>query len=111
MAAHRFGVSTIAALFGMQNLGLFNDDQRELLQDNIDRGLDKRAAHALGLDALACEKDQAEWEFKHRFLSLGMEAYRRELISEAKLRELARLVGMPAEVVLSLLLEDEDEQD
>jgi hypothetical protein len=109
MAAHRFGASTIATLFRMQNLGLVNDDQREELQDDIDRGLDKRAAEALGLDALACEGDRATWEFKHRFLSLGLEAYRRELISEAKLRELAELVGVPAEGVLSLLPEDEDE--
>jgi Zn-dependent peptidase ImmA (M78 family)/DNA-binding XRE family transcriptional regulator len=109
MAAHRFGASTIATLFRMQNLGLVNDDQRRELQDDIDRDLDKRAAEALGLDALACERDRDTWEFKHRFLSLGLEAYRRELISEAKLRELAGLAGVPAEVVLSLLPEDEDE--
>jgi Zn-dependent peptidase ImmA (M78 family)/DNA-binding XRE family transcriptional regulator len=111
MAANRFGVSTIAALFRMQNLGLVNDDQRELLQDDIDRGLDKRAAQALGLVAFDCDAEQTNWEFKHRFVSLALEAYRRELISVAKLRELAALVGMPAEVALSLLQEDEDEQD
>lgn len=109
MAAHRFGVSTIAALFRMQNLGLVNDDQREMLQDDIDRGLDKHAAQALGLVAFYCDVEQTNWEFKHRFISLALEAYRRELISEAKLRELAALVGIPAEVALSLLQEDEDE--
>jgi transcriptional regulator with XRE-family HTH domain len=93
------------ALSDLENLGLVNDDQREALQDDIDRGLDKCAAEALGLDALACDANQATWEFKHRFLSLGLEAYRRELISEAKLRELAGLVGVPAEGVLSLLPE------
>jgi Zn-dependent peptidase ImmA (M78 family)/DNA-binding XRE family transcriptional regulator len=108
MAAHRFGVSTSAALFRMQNLGLVNDDQRELLQDDIDRGLDKRAAQALGLDVVDCGSEQTDWEFKHRFVSLALEAYRRELISQAKLRELAAMVGMPAKVVLSLLQEDED---
>lgn len=111
LVAHRFGVSTSAALFRLQNLGVVNDDQRELLQDDVDRGLDKRAAQALGLDALACTADQVDWEFKHRLLSLGLEAYRRELISEAKLRELAGLVDMPAEDVLLLLPENEDEQN
>jgi Zn-dependent peptidase ImmA (M78 family) len=111
MAAHRFGVNTIAALFRMQNLGLVNDNQRELLQDDIDRGLDKRTAQALGLVAFDCDAEQTNWEFKHRLISLALEAYRRELISEAKLRELAALVGMPAEGALSLLQEDEDEQD
>jgi hypothetical protein len=38
----------------------------------------------------------------------ALEAYRRELISQAKLRGLAAMVGMPVEVMLSLLQEDED---
>lgn len=111
LAAHRFGVSTVAALFRMQNLGLVNDDQRELLQDDIDRGLDRHAVQALGLESSGRGAEHAGWEFKHRFISLALEACRRELISEAKLRELADLIGMPTEVVLSLLPEDEDEQN
>lgn len=35
-------------------------------------------------------------EFKHRFLGLPLEAYRRDELSRGKLRELASLVGLPA---------------
>lgn len=44
-------------------------------------------------------------EFKRRFLGLALEAYRRELISRAKLAELAQLVKVSGER-LARLIED-----
>jgi Zn-dependent peptidase ImmA (M78 family)/transcriptional regulator with XRE-family HTH domain len=105
VVAHRFGVSTIAALYRMQNLGMLSEDLREMLQGDIDRGLDKEAARALDLDEAAWRPSFSD--FKHRFVGLALEAYRRELISEAKLRELAALVEVSPEAILKLL-EDDD---
>jgi Zn-dependent peptidase ImmA (M78 family) len=101
LVANRFGVSTIAVLFRLQNLGLLNNDQLELLRDEIDSGLDKEAAKLMGLDTETCAP--VRLDFKHRFVRLAIEAYRRELISEAKLRELARLVDVSPESVLWLI--------
>jgi hypothetical protein len=53
MVANGFGVSTIAALFRMENLGLLGNDRRELLQDDIDGKKNKEAAEALGLEKLS----------------------------------------------------------
>lgn len=65
---------------------------------------------ALGLVAASCDPGKANWEFKHRFVRLILETYRRELISEAKLRELAALVNVPAKGVLALVQDDENDE-
>jgi len=101
LIAHRFGVSTIAALYRLQNLGLLNNDQVELIRDDIDRGLDKEAAQLMGLQEEAAMPLRSD--FKHRFVGLAIEAYRRELISKAKLNELAQMVDVPLESVLRLV--------
>ena len=101
LIAHRFGVSTIATLFRLQNLGLLNNDQAELLRNDIDRGLDKEAAKLMGLGA---EVGMLRLlDFKHRFVGLAVEAYQRELISKAKLHELTQMVNVSFESVLRLI--------
>jgi hypothetical protein len=42
-------------------------------------------------------------EFKHRFLGLALEAYRRDEISRGKLRELVAMVGLTADDLDQLL--------
>lgn len=99
--AHKFGVNTAAALFRLKNLGLVNEDRFRHLQDDIDRGLDKQAARLMGLDSR--KETGAHQRFRHRFVGLALEAYRRERISRGKLKELAGMVGLDAEDVLALV--------
>ena len=101
LIAHRFGVSTIAALFRLQNLGLLNKDQVDLLRDDMDRGLDKDATKLMGLEGEAGKPLQLD--FKHRFVGLAVDAYQRELISKAKLKELTQMVNVSSESVLRLI--------
>ena len=101
LIAHRFGVSTIAALYRIQNLGLLNNDQADLLRGEIDRGFDKETAKIMGLERKAGML--LRLDFKHRFLWLALEAYRRELISKAKLHELGKMVDVSLESLLRLI--------
>jgi Zn-dependent peptidase ImmA (M78 family)/transcriptional regulator with XRE-family HTH domain len=106
LIAHRFRVSNIAALFRLQNLGLLNNDQIESLREDIDRGLDKEAAKLMGLEGESSVPLQLD--FKHRFVGLAVEAYRRMLISKAKLQELTSMVNVSLESVLRLIENPEE---
>ena len=106
LIAHRFRVSTIAGLFRLQNLGLLNNDQIESLRKDIDRGLDKEAAKLMGLEGESSIPLQLD--FKHRFVGLAVEAYRRMLISKAKLQELTSMVNVSLESVLRLIENPEE---
>lgn len=107
LLAHHFQVSALAALYRLRNLGLVRLDDRgprreavarlgghgpfELLKEQCERR-SQSIARRLGLPPL---DDASSVEpFRHRFLSLALEAYRRDEITRGKLRELARLVGM-----------------
>ena len=50
------------------------------------------------------DEDAARDEYRHRFLSLALEAFRRSEISRAKLSELGNMIGL-AEIELAELLE------
>jgi Zn-dependent peptidase ImmA (M78 family)/transcriptional regulator with XRE-family HTH domain len=91
--SHHFGVSEIAALYRIRNMrpSLVNDSEFERLKEIVDSGRSREIRAGLGLP-----DPEAHWrrqEFRHRFLGLTLEAYRRELISRSKMMELARLVG------------------
>lgn len=101
LVAYRFGVSTTAALYRLQNLGMLNRDQVEVLRDDVARGLDKEAAKLMGVGA--DPGMTLRLDFSHRYLGLALEACRRDLISEAKLRELTQLVDVPTKSVLRLI--------
>jgi hypothetical protein len=47
-------------------------------------------------------------DFKHRFVGLAVEAYRRMLISKAKLQELTSMVNVSLESVLRLIENPEE---
>jgi Zn-dependent peptidase ImmA (M78 family) len=103
--ASLFGVSVPAALYRLRNLRFITDAELSRLKEEDDRGKSRTTARLLGL----AEPDHTEArnEFRHRFLGLGLDAYRRDLISTGKLRELARLVGAP-EVDLEALIDDDE---
>ena len=101
--AHHFGVSRLAVLFRLRNLRLLTEAEFDRLKVLDDRGNGKQLASLLGLSAV----DHAETrrEFKHRFLGLALEAFRRDELSRGKLRELVAMAGFEAEA-LDQILED-----
>jgi hypothetical protein len=92
LLAHHFGVSRISALYRLRNLRLLSEAEFNHLKAVDDEGKGKLLATALGLS----EPDHAEMrsEFKHRFLGLALETYRRDEISRGKLRELVAMVDL-----------------
>ena len=90
--AHHFGVSRLSALFRLRNLRLLTEAELEHLKAFDDQGKGKQLSKLLGLT----EPDHEEMrsEFRHRFLGLALEAYRRDEISRGKLRELVAMVGL-----------------
>lgn len=104
-----FGVSAIAALFRLQNLGLVSDGRRRKLQRDIEIGMEKEVAKIMELPKFGGRMIRSE--FKRRFLGLAMEAYRREHISKSKFRELADMVNVPVDTLTNLIedagIEDE----
>lgn len=101
--AHHFGVSRLSALFRFRNLRLVTEAEFEHLKALDEQGKGKQLAELLGLP----EPDHMEMrsEFKHRFLGLALEAFRRDELSRGKLRELVAMVGFAADD-LDQLLED-----
>jgi len=99
--AHAFGVSRPAVLYRLLNMRLVNQSDFDHLKAIDAAGNGRQMAALLGLP----EPDQSEVrnEFRHRFLGLALEAYRREEISRAKLDELAAIVDLGADDVDHLL--------
>lgn len=98
--AHHFGVSRQAALFRLLNLRLVTQAQFDQLKAADDAGYGRELANLLSLPD---EADDERDGFRHRVLSLALEAYRRELITRAKLAELALLLSMNETEVNQLL--------
>lgn len=90
--AHHFGVSRLSSLYRLRNLRLVTEAEFGHLKALEEAGKGKKLARLLGLP----EPDHVEMrsEFKHRFLGLALEAFRRDEISRGKLRELASMVGL-----------------
>ncbi len=101
--AHHFGVSRLSSLFRLRNLRLVTAAEFDHLKALDDQGKGKQLAELLGLP----EPDHTEMrsEFKHRFLGLALEAFRRDEVSHGKLRELVAMVGLAADD-LDQLIED-----
>ncbi len=113
LLAHHFGTSRIAALYRLKNLRLITDPHFEALKQQEDEGLGKRLSDLL--DRPEPDADEARNEFRHRFLALALEAFRREEITRAKLRELAEMVEVSAseidEVLARAGLGEQDDED
>ncbi|MBI1788861.1 MAG: ImmA/IrrE family metallo-endopeptidase, partial [Acidobacteria bacterium] len=100
--AHHFGVSRLAALFHLRNLKLTTQAEFEALKAAEEDGRGRELAGMLALPDTGNGEDQNG--FRHRVLSLALEAYRREQITRAKLGELAGLLSLREEEI-DLLLE------
>jgi Zn-dependent peptidase ImmA (M78 family)/DNA-binding XRE family transcriptional regulator len=109
--AHHFGVSHASALYRLRNLRIVSQQEFGQLKRLDDIGRAKHLAARLGLP------EPEPWAernaFRHRFLGLALEAYRRDEITRAKLRELGTLIALsPAdldELVEYASLDDPDD--
>jgi Zn-dependent peptidase ImmA (M78 family)/DNA-binding XRE family transcriptional regulator len=94
LLAHHFGVSRLAALYRLKNLGFVNQGEFDTLKKQEQEGQGKDLAAFLGL--LEPEDEAERNQFSHRFLALALEAFRREEITRSKLCELAGMVNVSA---------------
>jgi Zn-dependent peptidase ImmA (M78 family)/DNA-binding XRE family transcriptional regulator len=99
--AHHFSVSRLSALYRLQNLRLITEAEFARMKTDDDAGRGRALATLLGLPDP--NHEAARNEFRHRFLGLGLEAFRRHLITRAKLVELGTMVGRDAEAVDQLI--------
>jgi len=101
--AHHFGVSRLAALYRLHNLGFLTEAELERLKAQEEAGRGKEVATLLDLPEP--DHEAARDEFRHRFLSLALEAFRQGAITRAKLQELAQMVGARRAPLARLLSE------
>ena len=98
--AHNFSVSRQAALYRLKNLGFLKEPELERLKaEDLDKG--NQVSTLLGFNEVSHE--HARNEFRHRFVSLALEAYRRDKISRKKLLELGGMVDVGGEDLTALL--------
>jgi Zn-dependent peptidase ImmA (M78 family)/transcriptional regulator with XRE-family HTH domain len=100
--AHTYGVSVPSTLYRLRNLKLVSEGEFERLRQMDIEGRSKRIASLLGAEAV--ESLEQRGEFQRRFLALGLEALRREKISQAKFLELAERVGVSQWIAQDLLV-------
>jgi Zn-dependent peptidase ImmA (M78 family)/transcriptional regulator with XRE-family HTH domain len=127
LLARRFGVSRTTAIYRLKNLGLISQAELDALLAQERDGEGLAIERSLGLPGWKAERssdpelaeDTLEGsvrDFRSRFLSLALEAYRRSKISRGKLHELGRLVDTPETEIDHLLdrlgfLDDDGEDD
>lgn len=85
--AHHFGVSYETALYRLLNLKLVTEEERAVLAEQKEAGVS--IMRFLGPEPDA--KVPGRKPFRHQLVLLAVEAFRREVISRAKLRELCDL--------------------
>lgn len=96
LAQHYFGVSYLAMLYRLQNLGWLTEEDRNRLQTFQPTAL----ACRLGL---TIEHREEELPFPLRFLRLALEAYRKEEISLGKFAALLHISRQEAAEILKSL--------
>jgi len=106
LVAHHFGVSRLAALYRLRNLDFFSPKELETLKEQEEDGQGRRLAVLLGVPGL--EDEAMRNDFRHRFLALALEAFRREEITRSKLGELAGMVDASAAELDDVLARGQD---
>ncbi len=85
--AHHFGVSYEMALYRLLNLKFLAEEERAQLAEQKDAANEIMRFFGVEQNASTTERNP----FCHQFVFLALEAFRREVISRAKLRELCAL--------------------
>lgn len=101
--AHSYGVSVPSTLYRLRNLKLVSESEFERLRSMDEEGRSRRIAVAFGVEADQALAEQ-RGEFQRRFLALGLEALRREKISQTKFMQLAERVGVSQWTAQDLLV-------
>jgi Zn-dependent peptidase ImmA (M78 family)/transcriptional regulator with XRE-family HTH domain len=94
--AHHFGVSYHAAVYRLSDLRIVTYPERESLIEKADAG--RRYLEVLHKDG-GVRKDS---ELVSQVAHLGIEAFRRGEISRSRLKELSKLLGIPASDLVDL---------
>lgn len=98
LLAHHFGVSRQVVLYRLRNLRVISDRELQDLLGQEQAGQGRQLEKLLDLPEPEHAKERNR--FRHRFLSLALEAYQREAISRGKLEELfALLLEKPKEQI------------
>lgn len=101
--AHHFGVSYYAMVWRLRNLDLLDTPATNALIERRDDG--QRYLSMLGLPELSdsgAAVGKPVWELRTQLGRLAIEAYRREEISQGRLREIGRKLELPAAELLEL---------
>lgn len=100
--AHHFGVSYQAALFRLKSLGAVNGAEFDDLRTKEHFGKSYLDLLEVSDDLEGLDKRKPDREIVSQVIHLALEAYRRELISAGKLRDLSSLLEIPAKTLLAL---------
>jgi len=92
--AHHFGVSRAAACYRLKSVRLLTSAELDSLIEQDRAGRGREIEKLLGLPEP--DHQARRNEFRHRFLGLAIEAFRRAEISRAKLVEVAAMVDVDA---------------
>ncbi len=118
LMAHHFGVSRLAALYRLKNLGVISQAKLDELLREEQEGRGKEIERSLRLAVPRKEKGKrpaGSKDFRSRFLAFAVEAYRREKISRGKLSELASIVDFSSSALDRVLravgMEEEPESE
>jgi Zn-dependent peptidase ImmA (M78 family)/transcriptional regulator with XRE-family HTH domain len=102
IVAHHFGVSYDAAVYRLNNLSYINHIERNDLLNQRDTGKKylKLLAATDDVDGDEQKSEQSDRELSWQIVHLVIEAYRREEISQGRLMEISRKLGVPGESLL-----------
>lgn len=101
--ARHFGVSYEAMVWRLRNLDLLDTPATNALIERRDDG--RRYLDMLripGLFDAGAGSDEPVWELRNQLAHLAIEAYRREEVSQGRLREIGRKLRLPAAELLEL---------
>ncbi len=102
--AQHFRVSRLSALYRLRNLRLLDELEFTAFRKAERVGSGARVAELLGFTEP--DHEALRSEFRHRFIALGLEAYRRDEISLSKLREIVAMVDVSREDLERVVADD-----
>jgi Zn-dependent peptidase ImmA (M78 family)/transcriptional regulator with XRE-family HTH domain len=100
--AHHFGVSYQAALYRLKGVSIVSEAEFEELRGKEHFGKSYLEMLQVLQDLDGQDKRTPDREIVSQVVHLALEAFRREEISQGKLRELSSLLGVPAKKLLAL---------
>ena len=100
--AHHFGVSYQATLFRLKSLTIVNAAEFDELREKESFGKSYLEVLELFEDLEGKDQRKPDRQIVSQVLHLALEAFRREEISQGKLRDLSTLLGIPAKKLLAL---------